>query len=281
MRPSSSFMGVTMTPPVHSPPAAGTPLQPTRRLELVAVPGLPEFAPGDDLAVIILDAIDAAGLALAAGDVVVVAQKIVSKCENAYVDPATLEPGERARELAAVTGKDARLVEAILQDASEVLRAREGLLIVANHVGHVLANAGIDTSNLPPDAAGRVLRLPEDADRSARRLMQALEAATGVRLAVVVNDSWGRAWRNGTVGHAVGVAGLPALWDRRGERDMHGRELRVTQIGLADEIAAAASLVMGAAAERQPVVIVRGLVLPPGDGSSRDLVRDKQHDLFR
>ena len=120
-----------------------------------------------------------------------------------------------------------------------------------------------------------------DPDQSALQLKAALEQASGATLAVVINDSWGRAWRNGTIGHAVGVAGFPALWDRRGERDMYGRELRVTQIGLADEIAAAASLVMGAAAERQPVVIVRGLALPPGAGTSRDLVRDKSRDLFR
>jgi coenzyme F420-0:L-glutamate ligase/coenzyme F420-1:gamma-L-glutamate ligase len=215
------------------------------------------------------------------GDVIVVAQKIVSKCENAYVDLEHIEPSARALELAGATGKDPRLVEAILQDASEVLRARDGLIIVASRRGHVMANAGIDASNLPPDAAGRVLRLPADPDTSAAELKAGLERATSRRLAVIINDSWGRAWRNGTTGHAVGVAGLPALWDRRGEPDMYGRTLRVTQIGLADEIAATASLVMGGAAERQPVVIVRGLELPGGDGRATDLVRDKSRDLFR
>ena len=155
------------------------------------------------------------------------------------------------------------------------------MLIVARRDGHVMANAGIDSSNVAPDSEGRVLLLPQDPDASARRLREQLMARTGAGLAVIVNDSWGRAWRNGTIGHAVGCAGLPALWDRRGETDMHGRDLRSTEIGLADEIAAAASLVMGAAAERQPVVIVRGLALPVGDRPARDLVRDKSRDLFR
>lgn len=245
------------------------------------MPGLPDFAPGDDLAAAIRDALARATIPLRWGDVVVVAQKIVSKCEGAFVELSDVTPGPRARELARETGKDPRLVETILADTSEVLRAREGLLVVANSAGHVLANAGVDASNIAAAEGTRVLRLPSDPDASAARLRGMLEAASGVRLGVVVNDSWGRAWRNGTIGHAVGVSGFPALWDRRGEADMFGRKLRVTQIGLADEIAAAASLVMGAAAERQPVVIVRGLVLPEGDGTSRDLVRDKSRDLFR
>ncbi len=245
------------------------------------MPDLPELGPGDDLAGVILAAIGKAGLDLRTGDVIVAAQKVVSKCEGAYADLAAVVPGPRALELADVTGKDARLIEVILSETSEVLRAREGLIIVANRAGHVMANAGVDASNLPPQQGERVLKLPGDADASALALKEALEQASGVRLAVVVNDSWGRAWRNGTVGHAVGAAGLPALWDRRGEPDMYGRTLRVTQIGLADEIAAAASLVMGAGAERQPVVIVRGLALPAADGRARDLVRDPAHDLFR
>ena len=244
------------------------------------IPGLPDFAPGDDLAAIIVSHVVEAGLALVRGDVVVIAQKIVSKCENAYADLARIEPGARALELAAATGKDARLIEVILADTSEVLRVRDGLIVVANRAGHVMANAGVDASNVT-GTGERVLRLPEDADRSAMQLKAAFARLTGIEVGVVINDSWGRAWRNGTVGHAVGVAGFAALWDRRGEPDMHGRPLRVTQIGLADEIAAAASLVMGAAAERQPVVIVRGLALPAGEGTSRDLVRDKSRDLFR
>ena len=263
-----------MTPPTTSP-------RPARRLELIAIGGLPDFAPGDDLVEAILAAAAAQGTSLASGDIVVVAQKIVSKCEGAYVDLATVTPGVRAAEIAAITGKDPRLVEVILADAAEVLRARHGVIVVANRAGHVMANAGVDASNLPAGSGERVLRLPADADHTARVLKAGIEARCGASIAVVINDSWGRAWRNGTVGHAVGVAGMPALWDRRGEHDMYGRELRVTEIGLADEIAAAASLVMGAGAERQPVVIVRGYPLPDGDGTARDLVRDKSRDLFR
>ena len=264
-------------------PAPLPPARPTRRIELIAVPGLPDFAPGDDLAGAILSGLRAGGITLQSGDVVDVAQKVVSKCEGAYVDLEAVEPSARAEHMAAVCGKDPRLVEAILSDTSEVLRLRDGLIVVANRAGHVMANAGIDASNLPEPGAARVLKLPADADRSALQLKAALERGCGVNvaLAVIINDSWGRAWRNGTIGHAVGAAGLPALWDRRGEPDMYGRTLRVTQIGLADEIAAAASLVMGAAAERQPVVIVRGLALPPGEGTARDLVRDPARDLFR
>ena len=254
---------------------------PSRRVELLAVPGLPDFAAGDDLPAAIVGCARAAGIALAAGDVVVVAQKVVSKCEDRFVDLRQVEPGAAAIALAAKTGKDARLVEVILRQSSEVLRARDGVLIVADHAGHVMANAGVDASNIGCLDNNRVLCLPADADQSARDLRSAINALASCEVAVVINDSWGRAWRNGTIGHAVGAAGLPALWDRRGEPDMFGRPLRVTEIGLADEIAAAASLVMGAAGERQPVVIVRGLALPAGDGAARDLIRDKARDLFR
>lgn len=270
-----------MSPPPAPPIPSRISAHVSRRLELFAVPGLPEFEPGDDLAAAVLAALAQAGIDLQAADVIVVAQKIVSKCEGAYVLLDEVTPGARARELAAITGKDARLVEAILSDTSEVLRARDGVIIVANRAGHVCANAGIDASNIPPSDPPRVLKLPADADLSARHIRSALELATGVRLAVVINDSWGRAWRNGTIGHAVGVSGIHALWDRRGELDMYGRELRVTQIGYADEISAAASLVMGAAGERQPVVVVRGLQAHDGNGTARDLVRDKSRDLFR
>ncbi len=215
------------------------------------------------------------------GDIVVVAQKVVSKCEGAYIELAALVPGPQALEIARTTGKDPRLIELILSESTDVLRARPGVMIVAHRSGHVMANAGIDASNLPAGGVERVLKLPADADAAALQLKADFKRHCGVDVAVVINDSWGRAWRNGTVGHAVGAAGFPALWDRRGERDMYGRVLQVTQIGLADEIAAAASLVMGAGAERQPVVIVRGLALPTGDGAARDLVREKSLDLFR
>jgi coenzyme F420-0:L-glutamate ligase / coenzyme F420-1:gamma-L-glutamate ligase len=265
-----------MQPPTSRPQPV-----PSHRVELIAIRQLPDFVPGDDLAALIFAGCAANGVVLVDGDVVAVAQKVVSKCEGAYANLDVVVPSARAHELAAITGKDPDLVEVILVDTSEVLRAKPGILIVANLAGHVMANAGVDASNLPPSDVARVLRLPADPDRSALQLKSGLEARCGVRLAVVINDSWGRAWRNGTVGHAVGSAGFAALWDRRGEVDMYGRPLRVTEIGLADEIAAAASLVMGAGRERQPVVIVRGLTLPAGDGGAKDLVRDRSMDLFR
>ena len=253
----------------------------TSRLELIAVPDLPDFVPGDALADLIVSGCIRAGLTLLPGDIVVIAQKIVSKCEGAYADLGDIEPGAEAANLASVTGKDARLCQVILNESSEVLRARPGLVIVANKAGHVMANAGIDQSNIDNRDGERLLLLPADSDASARDIRLSIKAQTGVAVAVVINDSWGRAWRNGTSGHAIGCAGLPSLWDRRGESDLTGRPLKVTQIGLADEIAAAASLVMGAASERQPVVIVRGYRLPEGDRPARDLVRDPASDLFR
>ncbi len=267
---------VTTETPIVAPAVA------TAHVELLAVAGLPDFNPGDDLASIIAGAIRASGFELRDGDVVVIAQKVVSKCEGAYADLDDITPSSRAHAIAARLGRDPRLVEIVLQESSEVLRAENGVMVVANRHGHVMANAGVDASNLPETSGLRVLKLPLDPDRSAQLLREALQKAIEIsRIGVVINDSWGRAWRNGTIGHAVGVAGFPALWDRRGEPDMYGRPLRITQIALADEIAAAASLVMGAAAERQPVVIVRGLNLPDGDGRSTDLVRDRSRDLFR
>lgn len=251
------------------------------RIELIAVPGLPDFSAGDDLAAAILDAIERGNLRLIDDDVVVVAQKIVSKCEGRHRALTDVTPSARANDIAMATGKDARLVELIVSESTEVLRASPGVLIVSNRDGHVMANAGIDASNVAPNSDGHVLLLPAAPDLSAQRLRDEIGTQARVRVAVIINDSWGRAWRNGTIGHAVGCAGLPALWDRRGEPDMHGRELRATEIGLADEIAAAASLVMGAAAERQPVVIVRGLALPHGDLPATDLVRARSRDLFR
>lgn len=257
------------------------PAHTTSRLELIGVRGLPDFAPGDDLAAAILDGAARNGLALVDADVVVIAQKVVSKCEGRQRDLGGVTPSAEACRLGDITGKDPRLVELVLSESSAVLRAVPGVLIVANRMGHVMANAGVDASNVAPGHHEQVLLLPEDADASAARLRHAIEGRTGVRVGVIINDSWGRAWRNGTVGHAVGAAGLPALWNRRGEADMHGRILRTTEIGLADEIAAAASLVMGAAAERQPVVIVRGLALPAGERPAGDLVRETSRDLFR
>ncbi|HZS82977.1 MAG TPA: coenzyme F420-0:L-glutamate ligase [Stellaceae bacterium] len=252
-------------------------------VSLIAVPGVPLIRPGDDLAAILIAAIAAADLALRERDVLVLAQKIVSKAEGRYVDLADVSPSPRARRLAEETGKDPRLVEIILGESDEIVRYRRDILIAAHRLGFVMANAGVDQSNIEhPSGDGRVLLLPRDPDGTCAQLRQRLEAHFGVALAVLINDSFGRAWRNGVVGVALGASGLPALADMVGEPDLFGRPLRVTQIALADEIAAAASLVMGQAAEGRPAVLVRGVdwgARP--ERPARALIRPKETDLFR
>ncbi len=248
-------------------------------LVLTALPGIPIIAAGDDLAAIIIKALRDADLALAAGDVLVLAQKIVSKAEGRSIDLVTITPSPRAIALAKETGKDARIVELILEESTEVLRHRPGVLIVAHKLGLVLANAGIDRSNV--DGGEHVLLLPRDPDRSCEELRRAIAAATGVEIGVVIIDSIGRAWRNGTIGTAIGVAGLPGLLDLRGAPDLFGRPLETTEVGLADELAAAASLVMGQAGEGTPVVLARGLRYGRRDGTASELIRAREKDLFR
>ncbi len=253
----------------------------TNHLTLFALPGIPDVQPGDDVGRLLLAALDRAGLAPQDGDVIAVAQKIVSKAEGRLVDLADVEPGERARELAGQTDKDPRLVELILRESEEVSRVRPGVIIVRHRLGFTSANAGIDRSNVGPDGEERVLLLPVDPDASAHRIRNLFIAERGVAPGVVITDSHGRPFRLGTVGVAIGVAGLPALWDRRGEADRYGYRLQHTDVGVADEIAAAAGLLMGQAAEGQPAVLIRGLHLPPIDGRASDLVRPKDLDLYR
>ena len=212
-------------------------------------------------------------------DVVVLAQKIVSKAEGRLFRLSDVTPSERAVEYGHKVDKDPRLVELILRESKEVVRAITGVIIVEHRLGFVMANAGIDASNV--DDPEQVLLLPADPDGSARRLREDFRKIANVDVGVVINDSWGRAWRMGTTGAAIGAAGLPGLIDMRGQPDLNGRILRVTEIGHADEIAAAASLMMGQAAEGRPVVIVRGLGAPPRDGNAAELVRPKRMDLFR
>ena len=254
-------------------------------VQLIALPGVPRVAPGADLAALVLDGLARADLALQAGDVVVLAQKIVSKAENRYVELADVTPSARAREIAAVVAKDPRLVEVILGESRAVLRQVPGVLIVEHRLGFVMANAGVDASNIEHAGAGveRVLLLPLDPDASAAQLAATLAARTGAAVGVVISDSVGRAWRNGTVGLALGSAGFPALYDRRGERDLFGRVLQVTEVALADQLAAAASLVQGEADEGRPVVLVRGFAKPPGvpENGVQALLRPRERDLFR
>ena len=249
-----------------------------QRLELFAIPGLPMVQPGDDLAALI---VDRAG-ELRDRDVLVIAQKIVSKAEGRSIDLATVTPSTRAVALAAEVGKDPRLVEVILAESTRVVRSRPNLLIMQHRLGFVMANAGVDHSNVAPlDGIDRALLLPLDPDGSAERLRAALAEKLGVRLAVIVSDSFGRPWRRGTAGIAIGAAGLPSLIDMRGQPDLFGRTLEVTVIGFADEIAAAAGLLQGQAAEAQPVVVVRGLNWTAPDAPVNELVRPPEEDLFR
>lgn len=251
-------------------------------LTLTALAGVPLVRPGDELAALILQALATSGEALQQGDVVVLAQKIVSKAQGRLVDLATVQPTPRANELAARTGKDARLMQLVLDESTEVLRAVPGVVVVEHRLGFVAANAGIDQSNTNADGGdAHALLLPLDPDGTCAALRAELRARTGADVAVLVIDSFGRAWRNGTIGTAIGASGLPALLDLRGHRDLFGRRLQTTEVGLADELAAAASLVMGQAAEGRPIVLARGLAWPHAQGSARDLLRPRQMDLFR
>jgi coenzyme F420-0:L-glutamate ligase/coenzyme F420-1:gamma-L-glutamate ligase len=251
-------------------------------LRLKALSGVPLVRCGDDLVDIILAALAASSETLCDGDVVVLAQKIVSKAQGRLVDLSTVVPSAEAERLAREVNKDARLVELILRESTEVVRHRRDVLIVAHKLGLVMANAGIDQSNVEQGTRhGTALLLPDDPDRTCADLRAELRARTGADVAVIINDSHGRAFRNGTVGVAIGASGLRALADLRGAADLYGRRLQSTEVGLADELASAASLLMGQASEGQPIVLARGLAHARGDGRGADLVRPKQIDLFR
>lgn len=252
------------------------------RLTLTALPGLPIARAGDDLVPLILEGLGRAGLALEAGDVVVVTSKLVSRVEGRVLDLRSVEPSPRAREVAAKVNKDARLVEVILRESESISRMAKEVLVVRHHLGITIANAGIDRSNVDPSAGDgeMVLLLPAAPDESAERIRRGLAEATGAAIGVVLTDSHGRPFRLGTVGAAIGVAGMPALWDQRGRKDLFGRPLEITITALADQVAAAADLVAGQAGESRPVVHVRGLVFPPGNGRARDLIRPREQDLY-
>ena len=252
------------------------------RVEIIGLPGVPMVQPGDDLAALAVSALVDAAIAPEAGDVLVIAQKIVSKAEDRFVDVSTVVPSEQAKELAAQTAKDPRFCEVVLSESKRIVRHRENLIIAEHRLGWVMANAGIDHSNVAPgDGHERVLLLPVDPDASARAIREELVASYGVPIAVIISDSFGRPFRRGTVGIALGAAGLPAVIDWRGHPDLFGRVLEVTETGFADEIAAAASLVMGQADEAMPMVLVRGLLWTAPDADGAALVRPPEFDLFR
>ena len=214
-------------------------------IQIFPIPGIPLVQPGDDLATLIVEAAQAAGLSLICGDILVVAQKIVSKAEGRLVRLVDVTPGAEAHRLAQATGKDARVVQAILDDSTAVIRAREGVLIVEQSSGWICAHAGVDHSNVAPEEEETVALLPADADASAAEIGSRIQTQTGATVAVLINDSHGRPWRMGTVGVCIGCAGLPTLWDQRGLTDLYGYELRASEECIADELCAAASLVMG------------------------------------
>ena len=253
-------------------------------LTLTPLQGLPLVHPGDDLASLILSALEHTGLTLQDGDILVVAQKIVSKAEGRLVNLKTVTPSGEACQLAEQTQKDPRLVEMILRESSRVLRHRPGTIIVEHRLGFVCASAGIDHSNVrgengePEDW---ILLLPENPDASAQALRQELQAASSAQIGVMIIDSHGRAWRLGTVGVAIGLAGLPGLVDMRGWPDLFDFHLQITQVGAADELAAAASLVMGQAAEGTPVVHARGFPFALRNGALAELLRPPDQDMFR
>lgn len=253
-------------------------------LTLTPLPGIPLIRTGDDLVGLIRFALTRAGLELLPGDILVLAQKIVSKAEGRWVNLLEIQPSPHAAQLAFEIQKDPRLVELILRESNLVLRTSPGTIIVEHRLGFVCANAGIDHSNVAGEADEQgewVLLLPEDPDGSAAALRSSLEQLTGTQLGVLIIDSHGRAWRQGTQGVAIGLSGLPGLLDLRGYPDLFGYQLRVTQVGVADELAAAASLVMGQAAEGTPVVHVRGFPYPLREASLQELLRPRDRDLFR
>ena len=253
----------------------------TARIVMTALPGMPKVREGDDVATLVADALARCGEALRDGDILVVAQKIVSKAEGRMVDLASVEASDAARQMAELCDKDPRQMELVLAEAREVMRAKRGVVIVALHNGMVLANAGIDRSNVDAEGEDHVLLLPVDPDVSASALRERLAAISGAHVGVIIADSIGRAWRMGTIGTAIGAAGIRCLTDLRGEPDMNGRALQTTDVGTADELAAAASMLMGQAAEGTPVVLIRGAASALGAGRAVDLVRPVEMDLFR
>ena len=253
-------------------------------LSLTPLSGIPFIRQGDNLADMILHFLPENDIALEDHDILVVAQKIVSKAEGRAVNLATVTPSQPAIELASQTEKDPRFVELVLQESSQVLRTRPGTIIVEHRLGFVCANAGIDHSNVAGGGSAAeewVLLLPVEPDVSADLIRKVIETRTGKQIGLLIIDSHGRAWRNGTVGVAIGISGLPGLQDLRGQPDLFGFTLRITQVGVADELAAAASLVMGQAAEGTPVVHVRGFPYSLREGSLHELIRPKEQDLFR
>ncbi|MCW5673961.1 MAG: coenzyme F420-0:L-glutamate ligase [Xanthobacteraceae bacterium] len=257
-------------------------MQSSDHLSIFAIPGLPLVEPGANIANAIIEGLSASKQRLEPNDVIVIAQKIVSKAEGRYVTLSSATPSPRAEALAKEVGKDPRVVELIVRESVEVVRRRTNVLIVEHRLGYVMANAGIDASNVAPLGGEElVLLLPEAPDESAALIKSALEAAYEGPIGVIINDSFGRPWRMGSTSVCLGSAGVPTLNDMRGQPDLFGRPLKVTLVAIADELASAASVVQGQAAESRPVVVVRGLKWDSSAQTGRELIRPQHEDLFR
>lgn len=253
---------------------------PIPSFQAYALPGVPMVKTGDDLPGLILDALSKNDFELTSGDILVIASKIVSKSEGRTVALADVVPGEEAIKVAQEVDKDPRIVELVLSEAIGISRQRKGVLVTEHRLGFVSANSGLDASNVD-DSNARVLLLPLDPDKSAREIRTALKEKTGQDIAIVITDTHGRPFRLGNTGVAIGLAGMQALWDRRGEHDLFGREMLATILGYGDLVASAAHLVMGEGAEGLPLVLMRGLAFPQGDGHAGDLNRPPEMDMYR
>lgn len=254
-----------------------------RKLTLTPLTGIPDVRPGDDISDLIINNARSHDFHLIDSDILIITQKIISKSESRLVDLRSVIASPKAKVLSEITGKDARLLQLILNESVRVLRMRKGLIIVRHKLGFVCANAGIDHSNTirGEEAENFVLLLPEDPDRSARTIQKEIQRKTGSKVGVLIIDSHGRAWRNGTIGTTIGIAGVPGLVDLRGKKDLYGYTLKATQVAAADELAAAASLVMGQADESIPCVIARGFPYPLRESSLDELIRSEKNDLFK
>jgi coenzyme F420-0:L-glutamate ligase/coenzyme F420-1:gamma-L-glutamate ligase len=252
------------------------------QINIIALKGVPLVHPGDDLVEIIINALTLSNQCLKNDDVLVIAQKIISKAEGRIIALGTVIPSERAKKLAVKLGKDPRQIELVLQESREIVRSKPGVVIVEQNLGLVMANAGIDRSNVVQQSDEEyVLLLPIDPDASSNRLRDKINKRLGVKVGIIINDSIGRAWRIGTTGHAIGVAGLPAVIDLRGEKDMFGKELLVSEQAVADELASAASLLQGQASEALPIVVIRGFKSNATNQTAKALIRERDMDMFR
>lgn len=254
-----------------------------RQLTITPLIGIPNVRSGDNIAEILIYNARSHNISIKNFDIIIITQKIISKSESRLFDLRTVAASPKAKFLGEITGKDPRLLQLILNESKKVLRVRKGLIIVRHKLGFVCANAGIDHSNTIPgeEAKNFVLLLPEDPDRSARTIQKDIELMTGLHVGVLIIDSHGRAWRNGTIGTTIGLAGVPGVVDLRGKNDLYGYTLKATQVAAADELAATASLVMGQADESIPCVIARGFPYPLRESSLQELIRSEKNDLFK